>query len=354
MDIESIKSIWESWKEVQEKKTLDPVDDAANDKKFKNRKDKDIDNDGDVDSSDEFLHKKRKAIDNEIDGGEKPVKEEDEEDDSEEDDSEDDKNKSKKPKKGVNPFAKNKESDDEDDDDMDESSEMPEWLQVIGEKLKAMEESGDPVADEEEAYKDDKKPNKGIKKDDKKDEDGEQVDEISKGLAGRYVNKARQDIKNQDKKMDDVLATKRSKQGLAKFDKAARKQDNRFKGISRALPKARGMREESDNGEPTSEKMKGMRKEDFASEADWRVSSMREALAVMEANKQTQGASRSEPYDDTASEGEKGFVAMHKKSNPDLEDLEDNKAALPTGVKSQSPSRRGDNLNNGDAKKPKK
>lgn len=65
-------------------KKLDPVDDKANDKKFKDRKDKDIDNDGDVDSSDEFLHKRRKAIDNAKDGGEKPatneaVKEEDEE-----------------------------------------------------------------------------------------------------------------------------------------------------------------------------------------------------------------------------------------------------------------------------------
>lgn len=69
------------------KAKLDPVDDKANDKKFKDRKDKDIDNDGDVDSSDKFLHKKRKAIDNEIDGGEKPAD-------------------NAKPKKGVNPFKK--------------------------------------------------------------------------------------------------------------------------------------------------------------------------------------------------------------------------------------------------------
>ena len=40
---------------LAEKKKLDPVDDAENDKKFKDRKDKDIDNDGDVDSSDGFL-----------------------------------------------------------------------------------------------------------------------------------------------------------------------------------------------------------------------------------------------------------------------------------------------------------
>ncbi len=41
---------------------LDKVDKKAVKKKFNDRKDKDIDNDGDVDSSDKFLHKKRKAI----------------------------------------------------------------------------------------------------------------------------------------------------------------------------------------------------------------------------------------------------------------------------------------------------
>jgi hypothetical protein len=97
MDKKIVNAISKAWQEVYEKKTLDPVDDKANDKKFKDRKDKDIDNDGDVDSSDQFLHKKRKAIDNEIDGGEKPAD-------------------NAKPKKGVNPFAKKeavKESDDE-------------------------------------------------------------------------------------------------------------------------------------------------------------------------------------------------------------------------------------------------
>ena len=46
---------------------LDKVQPKAVKKKFKDRKDKDIDNDGDVDSSDKFLHKKRKAISKAID-----------------------------------------------------------------------------------------------------------------------------------------------------------------------------------------------------------------------------------------------------------------------------------------------
>lgn len=58
----------------EESEELDPVNDKENDKKFKDRKDKDIDNDGDVDSSDEYLHKKRAATDDAIDGGDKPAK----------------------------------------------------------------------------------------------------------------------------------------------------------------------------------------------------------------------------------------------------------------------------------------
>jgi len=44
------------------KEGLDAVNKTAVKKKFANRKDKDIDNDGDVDDSDEYLHKRRKAI----------------------------------------------------------------------------------------------------------------------------------------------------------------------------------------------------------------------------------------------------------------------------------------------------
>ena len=54
-----------SGKPIEEKKKeeeLDPVNKQAVKKKFDDRKDKDIDNDGDVDSTDKYLHKRRKAI----------------------------------------------------------------------------------------------------------------------------------------------------------------------------------------------------------------------------------------------------------------------------------------------------
>ena len=49
-----------SGQKIEEK--MDAVNKDAVKKKFDDRKDKDIDNDGDVDSSDKFLHKRRKAI----------------------------------------------------------------------------------------------------------------------------------------------------------------------------------------------------------------------------------------------------------------------------------------------------
>ena len=55
-------SIEEAIKSVVLEKKLDPVNKVAVKKKFDDRKDKDIDNDGDVDSTDKYLHKRRKAI----------------------------------------------------------------------------------------------------------------------------------------------------------------------------------------------------------------------------------------------------------------------------------------------------
>ena len=56
----SILIVWQEASLKQEK--LDAVNKNAVKKKFDDRKDKDIDNDGDVDSSDKYLHKRRKAV----------------------------------------------------------------------------------------------------------------------------------------------------------------------------------------------------------------------------------------------------------------------------------------------------
>ena len=57
-----VKSLDDDTDDKKQEAELDKVDPKAVKKKFKDRKDKDIDNDGDVDDSDEYLHKRRKAI----------------------------------------------------------------------------------------------------------------------------------------------------------------------------------------------------------------------------------------------------------------------------------------------------
>ena len=70
----SILSVWQEAAKKNEDK-LDPVNKNAVKKKFDDRKDKDIDNDGDVDSSDKFLHKRRKAVSKSIANEDKEVEE---------------------------------------------------------------------------------------------------------------------------------------------------------------------------------------------------------------------------------------------------------------------------------------
>ena len=135
---------------LSEKKTLDPVDDKANDKKFKDRKDKDIDNDGDVDSSDEYLHKKRAATDDAIDGGDKPAK-------------------NAKPKKGVNPFKKEEVEVEDEDEDGKKKSKKPNPFakkKDDSEEKDSEDKSEDDSDDDEE--KEVKDPKVAGKKDDKK------------------------------------------------------------------------------------------------------------------------------------------------------------------------------------------
>lgn len=87
---------------------MDKVQPKALKKKFKDRKDKDIDNDGDVDSSDEYIDNKRKAISKSMkerwtEAVLKVKENENGEDPSDEDDDDEKKSKGKKAKIEINP-----------------------------------------------------------------------------------------------------------------------------------------------------------------------------------------------------------------------------------------------------------
>lgn len=107
-----LNKIMEAYYAMVSEKKLDKVDKKALSKDFDDRKDKDIDNDGDVDSSDEYLHTRRKTVkkaikkDKQSADSEKEVIESDDYDD---DDDEKDEYKGKKKKK-------------DSDDDMEEGS----------------------------------------------------------------------------------------------------------------------------------------------------------------------------------------------------------------------------------------
>jgi len=61
-EVSTLRKGWgDAYASIYEKK-LDPVNPVAANKKFDDRKDQDLDNDGDADSTDKYLHKRRKAI----------------------------------------------------------------------------------------------------------------------------------------------------------------------------------------------------------------------------------------------------------------------------------------------------
>ena len=66
MNTEDIKRMARAYQAVTE--AMDPVNHKALKGKFKDREDKDIDNDGDTDKSDEYLHKRRKAVSKSVKG----------------------------------------------------------------------------------------------------------------------------------------------------------------------------------------------------------------------------------------------------------------------------------------------
>jgi len=83
-----VKVVTEIMTGKSKKEALDPVDAKALKGSHADRKDKDIDNDGDVDSSDEYLHNRRKAVKKTMKEATK-VKENDDNDDDDMEDDED-------------------------------------------------------------------------------------------------------------------------------------------------------------------------------------------------------------------------------------------------------------------------
>ena len=92
--VDAVRSIL-SGQPVEEKK-MDPVDQKALKGKYSDRKDKDIDNDGDVDDSDEYLHKRRQAISKAMKESEDEMDDEDDDDEDDDDDDEEENGKKKK------------------------------------------------------------------------------------------------------------------------------------------------------------------------------------------------------------------------------------------------------------------
>jgi hypothetical protein len=187
MRTEDIKKMGQAYLQVLEKaqkEAMDPVDPKELKGKHKDRKDKDIDNDGDVDSTDKYLHKRRKAVS-------KAIKKDAEADnDTEVQTQENAKEAYEKDPKARK--AKKEEDDIEDDDDEDDDD------------------------DEEENGKKKKK---------------EPVDEISKGLAGRYIKKA--NINTADAADQNASKGRADKSSIGKVLK-------RIKGVSTAADKLTG------------------------------------------------------------------------------------------------------------------
>ena len=160
---------------------LDPVNKDAVKKKFDDRKDKDIDNDGDVDDSDKFLHKKRKAISKAI--GKSEEKEDEKKDVKEVADKE------KEMKKEV--ADKEKEKDMKEVAEKDKEKEVKEVADKEDEKKKEVSE----VADKEKEAKKEMTAKDKVKDMDMKEDvaaltDGEDLSEEFKQKASTIFEAA--------------------------------------------------------------------------------------------------------------------------------------------------------------------
>ena len=283
--------------DVAEKK-LDPVDDAENDKKFKDRKDKDIDNDGDVDSSDEYLHKKRKATDDAIDGGKKPANEY-----------------AKKPTK--------------------ESKQVDELsTALIRRAAAAADKKADQAVDRmDKAY--DRNKAKGMSHSDamkskgfKKNQDiANKKDAQAKKFKSRDAD---------DKSATDAYRRYRAKGGkMGKNQFFAKYKAGYSVSFQNQKGRAVGGTDRHEPGDTYRGKENWYKRESV--ELDLSDSFMEMWSAIEEAADPKKGALAPEKYDDHSSEHDKKVIAQHKKSDKKIEDnLEDAiKKTFAAGGKSQ-------------------
>ena len=122
-----VKTVTEIMTGKSKKEALDPVDAKALKGSHADRKDKDIDNDGDVDSSDEYLHNRRKAVKKAMKEATK-VKENDDNDDDDMEDDDDEMTSAQKNDMdgdGKNDKKKKKKKDDELSDKPDKIDTKP-------------------------------------------------------------------------------------------------------------------------------------------------------------------------------------------------------------------------------------
>jgi len=195
---------------------MDPVNKKAVKKKFDDRMDKDIDNDGDVDSSDEYLHKRRKAIsksmakeDMEIEIDKKKMKKNgDDDDDNDDEDSVVITNKKEKKEKGsmgeASCDSKKMKKEDVDIDEAKDTAKLASDIEAYAKKsggidradmlkVAGMLKKGDMKGAAKYAKTLDTDPRDYLLSKMGMMEDVEQVDELSKKTLGSYAKRASAD-----------------------------------------------------------------------------------------------------------------------------------------------------------------
>lgn len=173
---------------------MDPVDKKAALGKFKDRKDKDIDNDGDVDSSDKYLHARRKAITKAIHKEEVETVEAKSYGPGHIGAVQKMLDKEREAKKAKD-VMKKEEAEDLDEISRDLARSYIRKAAASGDRKKGIEMAG------KKAYSIGGEPKI------RATEEVEQIDEISKKTLGSYVKKAASDVANKAAEHDVTMAT---------------------------------------------------------------------------------------------------------------------------------------------------